>query len=155
MGWSNFLLSTDNTCRIEDETIQTSKFCVLSNNNLADVIWDKVKFFLPDNLAFMEENDSFNSVTGEEWEPVSIYNKFSVYKYEEGDAFSYNSDLQLKRNIFKDKDEYNERTFFMLCIYLNDCFEGGETVYRHNSTNGNFISNSDTHSTIKDNIITI
>jgi prolyl 4-hydroxylase len=80
--------------------------------DLANRIWEKFKPFAVNRFA--------NS------EVLGLNEMFRFYKYEKGERFKKHIDGSYIRN-------EEEASYFTLMIYLNDDFEGGETVFQdHN-----------------------
>lgn len=75
---------------------------------LAFDIWKAIEYFLKKNNPIKN--------------PVGINESFRFYKYERGQEFKKHKDCSFIRN-------KNERSSYSLLIYLNDDFEGGETVF--------------------------
>lgn len=80
--------------------------------DLADRIWNKFKPFAVNRFA--------NS------EVIGLNELFRFYKYEKGERFKKHIDGSYIRNA-------EEASYFTLMIYLNDDFEGGETLFQSHS----------------------
>jgi predicted 2-oxoglutarate/Fe(II)-dependent dioxygenase YbiX len=56
------------------------------------------------------------------WEPVGLNERFRYYRYDVGQKFAPHSDGCFLR-------ETGERSWFTFMVYLNDGYEGGETIF--------------------------
>lgn len=87
-GWNKSSPSGGGHGRTGREDPRTNSFCIIFDNDLANLLWNKIKDHLEPNLAFLGENVYFNSSTkGTEWKPSFVYNKLRIYKYNPGDVF--------------------------------------------------------------------
>ena len=80
------------------------------NKFLADTIWEHIKESLSMNVFGFY--------------PSGINNHFRIYKYFPGHEFKTHEDASTKIND-------NELSFYSLLIYLNEAYEGGETVFEN------------------------
>jgi len=130
-GWQKSSVSGGGHGRTGNEDPVTNSFSVLQETEFADVLWDRIQKFLPENLAYMGKNIYFNSVTqGAEWKPHSIFNKLRLYKYNSGEVFPEHIDYKVKKDIInEDGSRTILQSFNTLIIYLNEDFEKGTTGY--------------------------
>lgn len=78
------------------------------NQNLANVLWEKLAAFCPDEI--------------DGWEKTGLSEHFRFYKYDPNQRFKRHIDGRLKENI-----DLESRITFL--IYLNEDYEGGETAF--------------------------
>ncbi len=78
---------------------------------LARQLWPRVKDFVA-NL--------------DGWRPVSLNERFRYYRYGPGQRFAPHYDGRFTRN----EEEHSKLTFM---VYLNDDFEGGETIFNRDN----------------------
>ena len=157
-GWNKSSPSGGGHGRTGKEDPRTNKFCIIYDKNIANSIWNKIKNVLPEDLSFIKKNIYFNSNSlGSEWKPVSIYDKFRIYKYDVGDSFPEHLDYKVRRRIVFDGKEYIQQSFFTLLIYLNDNFTGGETGYwpNHQGIHCRFLRNIEKQSSVKDHQVVV
>ena len=157
-GWNDSSPSGGGHGRTGNEDARDNKFCVLYDDKLANELMNQLKFHLPNNLEYLGNNPYFHSATkGAEWLPAFIYNKFRIYKYEEGTSFPEHLDYKVKRTIIKNDKEYVQQSFLSILIYLNDKFEEGNTGYwpDHNGIHCRFLRNVEKQSCIKDHQVII
>lgn len=141
-GWNKSSPSGGGHGRTGREDPRTNSFCVIFDDELAKILWKKVKDYLESDLVFLGDNVYFNSVTkGAEWMPSFIYNKMRIYKYNPGDAFPEHIDYKVKRNVRRNGEEYVQQSFLSVLVYLNDDFENGQTGYwpNHNGIHCRFL----------------
>jgi len=157
-GWNKSSVSGGGHGRTGREDPRTNSFCVLIDDDLAIILWNKVKNYLEPNLTYLGPNVYFNGTTqGSEWKPSFIYNKMRIYKYNPGEAFPEHIDYKVKRTIRKNGEEYVQQSFLSLLIYLNDDFEGGQTGYwpDHNGIHCRFLRDVEKQCTKKDHQVLI
>ncbi len=94
------------------KSIRNNSRLMFHDNELAATLWEKFKPF-----AFPEFGN--NEVSG-------LNEMFRFYKYEPGQRFKKHIDGSYIRN-------EEEASYFTLMIYLNDDFEGGETLIEKHS----------------------
>jgi prolyl 4-hydroxylase len=79
----------------------------------AAIIWEKIKEHVPSQIGYSHA--------------FGLNEMFRFYKYEEGHRFKMHRDGSYRRNA-------QEASQYSFLIYLNDDFEGGETVFRSGTT---------------------
>lgn len=79
----------------------------------AEVLWNKIKEYAPAQIGYSHA--------------FSLNEMLRFYKYEEGHRFKMHRDGSYRRNA-------TEASQYSFLIYLNDDFEGGETVFRSGTT---------------------
>lgn len=157
-GWNDSSPSGGGHGRTGNEDARDNKFCVLYDDKLAKNLMDQLISHLPNNLEFLGDNPYFHSFTkGKEWSPAFIYNKFRIYKYDEGTSFPEHLDYKVKRSILKTDKEYVQQSFLSILVYLNEDFEGGKTGYwpDHNGIHCRFLRNVEKQCSVKDHQIII
>jgi len=92
------------------KNIRNNYRLLYTDEDLAQKYWKKLIDFCPKNLDNMES--------------LGLNEQFRFYKYEAGQRFKKHIDGRFKRN-----EQEESRITFM--IYLNEEFEGGETVFEH------------------------
>ncbi len=90
------------------ETVRNNFRVLYSNTTLADNLWQQLKFFAPKQIG--------NS------KAVGLNELFRFYKYQVGQQFKKHRDQSYIRNDV-------EASYFTFMIYLNDNYEGGETMF--------------------------
>ncbi len=117
----NFIIKSENI-GYELATVETEKGHIVvemvRNNNrviymdfqLADRLWQILKPFAPTKIG--------NS------KAVGLNELFRFYKYQPGQEFKRHRDQSFIRNEI-------EASYFTFMIYLNDNFEGGETIFNN------------------------
>ena len=111
---------------------RTSQFCVKDNAQIANMLWERVKEFVPDNLRYIKPVPYMNSVTkGDEFKPIGVNEHLRFYKYDPGQYILKHDDYRMSRFRYApESDEYYEQmTFFTLVIYLNEGFLDGKTMF--------------------------
>jgi len=111
---------------------RTSQFYVKDNPQLADILWERVKQFVPENLRKIKPVPYMNSVTkGNEFKPIGVNEHMRFYKYDPGQYILKHDDYRMSRFRYdKDTDEYYEQmSFLTLIIYLNEGFQDGNTLF--------------------------
>jgi len=88
--------------------IRNNDRVIYDSYELAEIIWRKIKDYLPDNF------DGF-SIKG-------LNERFRFYRYDTKQVFRWHRDGSYRRN--------NEESKLSLIIYLNEDFVGGETGFR-------------------------
>lgn len=80
------------------------------------------KLQLPALETFFEglRPDPYEDIQG--WEPIGLNERLRYYQYEIGQLFSRHFDILYRIND-------NTRTFLTFIVYLNDEFEGGQTIF--------------------------
>ncbi|WP_298417563.1 2OG-Fe(II) oxygenase [uncultured Kordia sp.] len=79
----------------------------------ANILWEKVKTYVPQQIGYSYA--------------FGLNEMLRFYKYEEGHRFKMHRDGSYRRND-------TEASQYSFLIYLNDDFEGGETVFRSGTT---------------------
>ncbi|MCB0709726.1 MAG: 2OG-Fe(II) oxygenase [Chitinophagaceae bacterium] len=90
------------------ELLRTNSVVKFETQELSNIIWEQLTEL---DLTIVD------SVT-----PIGINTWFRFYKYLPGQEFKRHKDCSFH------KDEF-ERSYYSLLIYLNDNFEGGETIF--------------------------
>jgi hypothetical protein len=111
---------------------RTSQFYVKDNKELANILWQRVKEFIPDNLHNITPVPYMNSVTqGDEFTPIGVNEHMRFYKYDPGQFILKHDDYRMSRFRYDvDTGEYYEQmTFLSLIIYLNEGFQDGKTLF--------------------------
>lgn len=157
-GWNNSSISGGGHGRTGKEDPRTNSFCILNDDNIAEMLFQQVKNYLEPDLSFLGDNVYFNTITkGSEWKPSFVYNKLRIYKYNEGDVFPEHIDYKVKRNIKQNNEEFVQQSFLSLLVYLNDDFEDGQTGYwpNHNGIHCRFLRDLEKQQSKKDHQILI
>ncbi len=79
----------------------------------ANILWGKIKAHVPQQIGYSHA--------------FGLNEMLRFYKYEEGHRFKMHRDGSYRRND-------TEASQYSFLIYLNDDFEGGETVFRSGTT---------------------
>ena len=111
---------------------RTSQFYVKDNKELADILWDRVKEFVPNSLRDIKPVPYMNSFTkGDEFKPIGVNEHLRFYKYDPGQFILKHDDYRMSRFRYDvDTDQYYEQmSFLTLIIYLNEGFQNGRTLF--------------------------
>jgi predicted 2-oxoglutarate/Fe(II)-dependent dioxygenase YbiX len=95
-----------------DLSIRNNERVLLDDEELAHILWDRLKHYLPNSLANSASN----------FQPSGLNERIRYYRYKEGAYFAWHRDGPYERN----PDERSKMTFM---VYLNDDFVGGETDF--------------------------
>jgi predicted 2-oxoglutarate/Fe(II)-dependent dioxygenase YbiX len=88
--------------------VRNNERVMIDNFNLARQLWEKARLFIPSPLFDVEA--------------VGLNERFRFYRYDVGQQFAQHMDGCFDRG----NGERSELTFM---VYLNDGFEGGDTVF--------------------------
>ncbi len=105
----------------------------ISHPNLSNKILSRIQTYLPQNLIFKEDSRELGSFSKGEWDLSYINERLRFCKYLDEGLFGAHYDGCFIRN----KDE---RSFLTLMFYLNENYEGGETVFLQNTEERKVIS---------------
>ena len=111
---------------------RTSQFHVKDDAALANMLWGRLKEYVPDNLRDIKPVPYMNSFTkGDEFKPIGINEHMRFYKYDPGQFILKHDDYRMSRFRYDaDKDEYYEQmSFLTVVIYLNEDFQNGKTLF--------------------------
>lgn len=100
--------------------------CKIFHKKLAEKIFERIKKFLPQNLSYDHDIKEMGPFSKGQWLLSHINEKFRICKYLNEGFFGVHYD----GCFIRDKDE---RSFFTMMFYLNDNYEGGETVFLDSS----------------------
>ncbi len=89
-------------------TVRNNNRVIYKNNELADLLWQKLKPFAPTEIG--------NS------KAVGLNELFRFYKYQPGQEFKRHRDQSYIRS-------NGEASYYTFMIYLNESYEGGETIF--------------------------
>jgi len=90
------------------EGVRNNQRILFTDFILAEQIWNELKEFAPNQIG--------NSYS------IGLNEMFRFYKYDPGQEFKKHRDQSYIRNDF-------EASYFTFMIYLNDNYEGGETIF--------------------------
>ena len=111
---------------------RTSQFHVKDDAALANMLWGRLKEYVPDNLRDIKPVPYMNTVTkGDEFKPIGVNEHMRFYKYDPGQFILKHDDYRMSRFRYDaDKDEYYEQmSFLTVVIYLNEDFQNGKTLF--------------------------
>jgi len=112
------------------EDARNNKYTIITDQNLANSLFKRVKDLVPEDLTFIAKSPYFGSAGGSEWKLSGLVERFRVYKYDVDEEYPEHMDGSYKRKIINEKGEnIVEQSFLTLLIYLNDNFEGGHTRF--------------------------
>lgn len=94
---------------ILDSRVRDNSRVVFDDLELAADLWQRCEEFIVSPI--------------EAWLPVSLNERFRIYRYDKYQSFHWHSDGRFSRSQY----EESRRTFM---VYLNDDFEGGATSFR-------------------------
>jgi hypothetical protein len=116
-GWSTSPPGGGGNGRTGREDARTNDFAVLSDPELARLLWTRVAAFVPSDLSHIPFNTYLNSSTrGTEWTPVGVVDKMRFYKYPVGTAFPEHVDYKSGRDIVRQVDGKFEVRALPLCM---------------------------------------
>jgi predicted 2-oxoglutarate/Fe(II)-dependent dioxygenase YbiX len=96
--------------------IRNNDRIILDDKRLAETLWSKA-------------NQPFGEVFRNRFFPLGLNERFRFYRYSAGQKFDWHVDGRFTR----DADEYSHFTFM---VYLNDGYQGGDTVFGRQTPNG-------------------
>jgi hypothetical protein len=112
---------------------RTSQFCVIEDEKLAQVLWERVRHAVPTDLRRIKPVPYMNSQSqGDEWgSPVGVSPHMRFYKYNPGQFVLKHDDYRMSRFRYDPKTNqyYYQMTFITLLVYLNDKFQEGKTTF--------------------------
>lgn len=88
--------------------IRNNQRVLLQNKEIAEWLWEKAADFVP-----VEHNDRT---------AIGVNELLRFYRYDPGQQFNWHQDFPYER-------DNGEQSFWTFMIYLNDDFEGGETLF--------------------------
>ncbi|MDJ0910975.1 MAG: 2OG-Fe(II) oxygenase [Woeseiaceae bacterium] len=94
---------------IVDSRVRNNSRVVFDDAELATDLWQRCEAFITSPI--------------QSWVPVSLNERFRIYRYDQYQNFQWHSDGRFSRN----EREESRQTFM---VYLNDDFEGGATSFR-------------------------
>lgn len=86
--------------------IRNNTRVMVDNSELASMIYTRLQGFAPLKPL---------------WQPIGLNERLRYYRYDPGEAFALHRDGAFIRSA-------SERSFYTVLMYLNEGFEGGETV---------------------------
>jgi hypothetical protein len=106
-GWKESPPSGGGNGRTGREAPRTNSFSVIHDQALADLLWNRIKPYVQEDLTYIPQNSYIDSTAlGKEWYPVGVVDKIRFYKYEVGEEFPEHVDYKSGRNITRyEKDE--------------------------------------------------
>ena len=105
---------------------RTSQFYVKDDAALANMLWGRLKEYVPDNLRDIKPVPYMNTVTkGDEFKPIGVNEHMRFYKYDPGQFILKHDDYRMSRFRYAaETDEYYEQmSFLTVVIYLNEEFQ--------------------------------
>lgn len=107
LGYEQAKIITDFGARVV-ESVRNNTRVLHTDFELAQQLWERLKTFMPEKYG--------NSI------PIGLNELFRFYRYEPGQRFNKHRDQSYIRND-------SEASYFTFMIYLNDGYEGGETMF--------------------------
>ncbi len=107
VGYEEATITTVSGFVIDKERRNNSRL-MIDDLAYARFLWERLLPFAPSPVP--------------RWEPVGLNERFRYYRYDPGERFKRHSDGHYRR----DNGEVSRFTFM---VYLNDGFEGGETIF--------------------------
>eukprot|EP01085_Mycamoeba_gemmipara_P000759 Mycagemm_TRINITY_DN10321_c5_g2::TRINITY_DN10321_c5_g2_i1::g.759::m.759 type:complete len:269 gc:universal TRINITY_DN10321_c5_g2_i1:29-835(+) len=112
------------------EDSRNNSFVVVTDAALAERLFNRVRAFIPKDLAWLASSPYFSAQGGSEWTACGVVDRLRFYKYEKGEAYPEHFDGSYKRDVtLENGDQFRQHSFLTLLLYLNDDFEGGETRF--------------------------
>ncbi|CAF2100707.1 unnamed protein product [Rotaria magnacalcarata] len=119
--------------RTHREDARTNEYTVITDQSLADKLFQRVSPLLPRTLEWMADNAYFTKDTGgREWSIVGCVDRLRFYKYNKDEEYPEHMDGSYSRIITYNNESqktHKQHSFLTLLIYLNDDFQGGETKF--------------------------
>lgn len=106
-GYEKAVVNTEKGTKIV-ENVRNNNRILFKNQQLASSIWEKIGNYVPAKIG--------NSYA------IGLNELFRFYKYESGQQFKRHTDESYIRN-------ENEASYYTLLIYLNEDYQGGETIF--------------------------
>ena len=100
---------------------RNSSRLVVMDNQLADILWQRLQFNYELTELVSDTTPLGFNVQGR-WTMTGVNLAMRLNKYDRGEHFSPHKDAQYAPS-------GDERSLLSLIIYLNDCYEGGETNF--------------------------
>ena len=110
-------LVTSERGSVRAASLRNNDRVIFKSEQIADWIWDRAEAFVPE--------------TFEDRRAVGINELIRFYRYEVGQQFDWHQDFSFER-------DNGEKSFLTLLIYLNDSFEGGETLFDDSCSDESF-----------------
>ncbi len=119
--------------RTHREDARNNEYTVITDQSLADKLFQRVSPLLPQTLEWMPDNAYFSKeIGGREWSIVGCVDRLRFYKYKKDSEYPEHMDGSYSRTVTHNNDlkqSYKQHSFLTLLIYLNDDFQGGETKF--------------------------
>ena len=131
-GFKPSALSGGGHGRTGREGARTSQFYVKDDVDFANILWKRVKSWVPSNLRDIKPVPYMSSVTrGDEYKAIGVNEHLRFYKYNVGQHILKHDDYRMSRYRYDPNQDkyYYQMTFFTLLIYLNDEFQEGQTTF--------------------------
>lgn len=107
IGYELATVTTEKGQKVIEE-VRNNNRLIYIDRELADQIWQDLKMVLPTQFG--------NSIA------IGLNEMFRFYRYQAGQHFRKHRDQSFIRNEF-------EASYFTFMIYLNDNYDGGETIF--------------------------
>ena len=108
IGYEKSKIQLSNGQQVVNESVRNNERILHFDMDLASIYWEKAKSYIPAKFGI--------------YTAYGLNEMFRFYKYEKGQQFKMHADGSYTKN-------EHESSFFTFMIYLNDDFEGGETVF--------------------------
>ncbi|ESO93516.1 hypothetical protein LOTGIDRAFT_161618 [Lottia gigantea] len=109
-----------------NDKYRSSQRIILKNDNLSDILWDRIKDYLKDIVINGDPTEQhihgLTPLLQGRWKPIGLNNMFRLCRYKAGGHFGPHFDGHYVRST-------NERSLQTLMLYLNGDFEGGSTNF--------------------------
>ncbi len=127
-------------CGVDATEVRINERVTITDQEVSKEIWKRIRNWIPRDLGFRAENTNMtweyidSKTKGKEWTVHGVNDRLRFVKYEKGDQFLRHMDGTYVREVVtlqsdKSLSAYREQSFLSLILYLNDDFEGGETVF--------------------------
>ncbi len=107
------------------KNIRNNDRLMYEDTQLAQKYWQKLREFCPKFISEIVKEETQN------YQAIELNSIFRFYKYESNQRFKKHIDGRI--NLEKEGKNYESRITFM--IYLNEDFEGGQTVFDYKNQN--------------------
>jgi prolyl 4-hydroxylase len=133
-------------CDVEATEVRKNEKVSYTDAVTANLIWKRIQQHLPKNLEFRAQElglvgDYLDSkLQGKEWSTSGVCDHLRFVKYHRRDQFLKHMDGTYSRMVVSQPQKsdniqvYKEQSFLSIVVYLNDSFEGGDTVFFDNNT---------------------
>lgn len=138
--WLMDLFDNSDYCHVKDDpndnydkNYRDNYRTIQDSNNLSEIIYDRIKNFIQDDIIIDDTNEDLTNLGLTNyycynglWKKKDLNYRFRLCKYGEGGHFAkhFDSDYVHPSELYK--------SFKTCMLYLNDNYDGGETIFYEN-----------------------